>query len=66
MGAGVRKNSGRGVQIWGSGLQRSTGAYTTLSYLLPHGHFGSGDWSVREMEEEIAEEFAVDGILMMS
>ena len=43
-------------------MQRSTGAYTTLSYVLPlrlpPRHVGLRDWSGREMQEEIAEEIA--------
>lgn len=47
-------------------MQRSTGAYTMLSCLLPlrlpPRDSGLGEWSVREMQEEIADEFATDGI----
>lgn len=66
MGAGVRKSSRRWVWVWEWGVQGSTGANTMLSYQLSIRDIGLRDWSVREMQEEIAEdiakEFATDNV----
>lgn len=47
-------------------MQGSTGANTMLSYQLSIRDIGLRDWSVREMQEEIAEdiakEFATDNV----
>lgn len=64
------KSRGRGVQAWEWGVQKSTGAYTTLWHLpllrLPPRHTGLGDWSARERQEdigeEVAKESATDGV----